>query len=300
MCLKDGDRHLVYPKIARHSDLALHPLTDITTLVDVLALSNKNNQCKVVQVLARLEQWQIKVAYIKSLQDEEERVSEIEEQSLLKTEPDKVRLAPALSELLAIGKQSTSFLASIPRDTLASTEFEQYKKPLDYARQITALQDAEVTKAVGRWHSALEVVCNALSNKFPDRWRARAIDEHDEDFVKNKVLQQSLISSMGTDYLSATQWVACFKKNFQSMVDAFEEQHKGEFTKFEAILGDSCDLSATTLAYNVMLHQFPKKSQSDRRQALKDLKKKFRTKIGKGYDMPQALSDRMLQHVNMK
>ena len=114
------------------------------------------------------------------------------------------------------------------------------------------------------------------------------------------MLQQSLISSIGTDYLSATQWVACFFKNFQSMVDVFEEQHKVEFTKFEAILGDSCDLSATILAYNVMLHQFPKKSQSDRRQALKDLKKKLRVKIAKGYDLPQALSDRMLQHVNMK
>ena len=290
---------MVYPKIARHADLASHPATDITTLVDILALSNKNNQCKVVQVLARLEQWQIKIAHIKALQDEEERVSEIEEPALLKTPPDQARLAPALSQILTIGKDFASFLASIPRDALSSDEFKIYK-PLDFTRQITELQEAEVVKAVGRWHSALEVVCNALSTKFPDRWRARAIDEHDEDFVKNKVLQQTLIANLGTDYLTATQWIACLKKDFVSMAEKFEEHHKGELAKFEDVLGDCCDLSGTILAYNVMLHQFPKKSQAERRQAFKDLKKKLKAKIGKSYDLPQALNDRVLQHVNMK
>ena len=164
-----------------------------------------------------------------------------------------------------------------PRGTPAGTEPELYGPP-DCARRVAALRGAEVAKAVGRRHGALGAVCDALSTKFPDRWRARAIDEHGEDFVGNRVLRQGLVSGMGADCLSATQWIACLKKNFQSIVDAFEEQHKGELTKFEAILGDSCDLSATILAYN----------------------KKLRLKIGKGYDMPQALSDRMLQHVNMK
>ena len=117
---------MVYPKVARHVDLAANQETVITTLVDVLALTNKNNQCKVVQVLARLEKWQIKVALVKSLQDEEERVSEIEEQSLLKTEPVEARLAPALSELLTLGRDFTSFLASIRRDVLEGAECAQY------------------------------------------------------------------------------------------------------------------------------------------------------------------------------
>ena len=79
--------------------------------------------------------------------------------------------------------------------------------------------------------------------------------------------------------------------------DAFKEAHKQSVEEFETVLTDACDLSATILAYNVLIHQFPKKSQNDRRQSLKDLRKKLKAKIGKSYSMPSQVSDRLQQAV---
>ena len=213
------NRHLVYPKNGRHADLASHPLTDITTLVDVVSPSNKQAESKVVQVMSRLEKVQVAIAKVKSLQDEEDRVADIEESALLKTEPEKARLAPALSELMALSKRFAALLAAFPHGDLTSAEFDMYK-PLDFTRQITEILNFEVSKALDRWHSALESVCTRITQIVPDQWRERAVDEHDADFVKQKTLQQHLIARLDTDYLSASVWLGSLEKIVPAM-DAF-------------------------------------------------------------------------------
>ena len=124
--IQAGDRHLVFPKDAKHAGLARHTLTPTSTLVDVLAISNMNVKCKVVQVLSRLEMLQVRIAETKSLNDEEDRVVDVEEANILRMEPAKARLAPCLAELALMSNDFASFLASIPRQEMTTEEFKEY------------------------------------------------------------------------------------------------------------------------------------------------------------------------------
>ena len=83
-------------------------------------------------------------------------------------------------------------------------------------------------------------------------------------------------------------------------MDAFNISHGEELKTFEQTLSDACDLSATILAYNVMIHGFPKKLLAERRQAWKDLRKKLKHNFGNRYDVPSAVSDRLQSAVSAK
>ena len=190
-------------------------------------------------------------------------------------------------------------MASIPRQELTTEEFKEYS-PFEFTRQVTEIQDAEFQKALGHWHSALEDICSRLQEIFPANGRSKTGDEYDIEFVKGKYLQQALVAGLGHDYLAAQNWLASLQNNVPTIMDAFKISHGEELKTFEQTLSDACDLSATILAYNVIIHAFPNKSPAERRQAWKDLRKKLKHKFGNKYDMPSAVSDRLQSAVSAK
>ena len=101
----------------------------------------------------------MKIARVKMLSNEEERVAEVEEAALLKTEPDKARLAPALSDLAATIAHFSAFVANIPREDLSSSLLTPYKFS-DMARQATVIQEQEMNKSLDRWKDALDNIRN--------------------------------------------------------------------------------------------------------------------------------------------
>ena len=79
-----------------------------------------------------------------------------------------------------------------------------------------------------------------------------------QTFVKQKIPQQNLVAGLGTDYLSASVWLGSLEK-IVPVMDAFKEKYTKPVEEFATVLTGACDLSATILAYNVLVHQFPTK-----------------------------------------
>ena len=90
----------------------------MTTLVDIVAMTQRTEECRLIQVLGRLEEVQMLLASVTMLSIEEDRAIEVDDAALLKTDCDKARLAPQLASLYTSIKDFTQFLASIPRETI--------------------------------------------------------------------------------------------------------------------------------------------------------------------------------------
>ena len=58
---------------------------------------------------------------------------------------------------------------------------------------------------------------------------------------------------------------------------------------------------AAILMYNVMIHKFPGTANAcEKRQAVKDVKKKIRSKFGDKYEVPEAIIKRVQIAINQK
>ena len=70
---------------------------------------------------------------------------------------------------------------------------------------------------------------------------------YDADYVKNKILVQSLINSLGTDFVDAAKWLKSLDK-LEHIKSAFEERWAEENTSITQALADANDLTATILS----------------------------------------------------
>jgi len=296
---QESDRHLVYPPNSpQHQALATHSETPSATLVDVLALTNRTLESKLTQVLTQLEVVQIQVAQVKMLNLEEDRIVEVEETGVLKTDVERARLGPALVELVKNMDYFAAFVTNVSQDDMTSTLFAPYKL-FDATRQFTMIHESELHRALDRWHGCLDTVCKALVMVLPENWKVSVIDTYDVDYVKSNVLVQSLITSLGSEYMSCSMWIASMKK-ISPLHVAFKSRHGTELQGFEEILADARDMAACVLAYNIMLNKFPKATPGDRRQQIKDLKKKLKAKLGKEYELPESVANRLTSAVTSK
>ena len=109
--MQEQDRHLVYPADAQQEVLAKHASTQTTTLVDVFAMTDRNASLRCDQILAKLAAVQMQIAQVKMLNIEQCRMAEVDDASLLRADPSKARLAPALERLHATSREFTLFLA---------------------------------------------------------------------------------------------------------------------------------------------------------------------------------------------
>ena len=293
---QEPDRHVLFPSDANHEMLQQHVATPTATLVELLALTDRVEEHKLVQVLSEVESLQIKFARLKMLNKEEERVTEVmEEIALLKTDPVKARLAPAIAELSTAITRFSAFIANIPSDELSSKSFAPYKFE-DMARQAAALHESEKIRALDRWHTALDAVCQQLRKVLPKDWRPKTIAEYDVEYVASRILVQSLITGLGSDYVSASTWLAGLQE-IESVWDAYKTRHEKSVDSITETLKDTRDIVSCILGYNMMLYKWPKVSATERRQQLKDLRKKLKGKLGKKYDMPEGMANRLQANV---
>ena len=70
--IQDGSRHLAYPASPNHTALSSHVLTDAIVLTDTLSSAGAHRECRLVQLLAKLEKAQVGVAHIHMLNIEED------------------------------------------------------------------------------------------------------------------------------------------------------------------------------------------------------------------------------------
>ena len=289
---------MVYPTdLSLHENLVRHEATHVDTLVDVLSMTNHIDDCRLVQVLKKLEVVQMTIAKVRMLNVEEDNLAEVDESSLLRTDAASARLAPTLASLSTEAREFTCFLANIPQASASSDAFGPYKFS-NMSEQITRIYEGELRKATDRWGGVFATVCSNLQAVIPAEWKEKALQEEHSTYVNSKLLVQSLITGLGSDYLHGTAWLASLE-TIPLVFAAFKAGCE-DFDKFKTVLSDTRDLIAVILGYNTITNKFPKASQAERRQFAKDLKKKLRSKFGKDYEMPQAMSDRIAAKINAK
>ena len=289
---------MVYPSNAPpHSEMAQQSPTPIVSLVDVLAMTDKVDESRLVQLLAKLETAQIVIALVKSLNLEEDKVCEVDETAILRLDATKACLGPALSDLQKASREFTQFLANVP---IADSQVFIPYKFAETSLKLQSIYDTELMKAVGRWHFALQAVCGQIQEVTPEEWKSKAIDSFDQPFVKSKILNKDLVSKLGTDYLVASAWLTSADK-IGVVFTAFQTHHEDDYKQWQKVLGETRDLVAAILMYNVMIHKFPGTANAcEKRQAVKDVKKKIRSKFGDKYEVPEAIMNRVQTAINQK
>ena len=115
------------------------------------------------------------LASVTMLNIEEDRVIEVDDAALLKTDCDKARLAPQLASLETIHTK-------------------------------------QLFKAIDRWHGALEGVTSDQQKVIPTEWKEKALNEYDQSYVDSKILVQSLITGLGSEYTAASSWLLSLTK----------------------------------------------------------------------------------------
>ena len=116
----------MFPSNPQNEIIARHEAATITTLVDILAMTQRTEECRLFQVLGRLEEAQMLLASVTILNIEEDRVIEVDGAALLKTDCDKARLAHQLASLYTSIKDFTQLLANIPRETIEGDTCSAY------------------------------------------------------------------------------------------------------------------------------------------------------------------------------
>ena len=88
--------------------------TQAVLFIDALSMSNRTQETFLVQALCKLEECQIALADCNRLSKEEDRLCDVDESSLLKTDLEGARLAPALVRLRQCIEGFATFIASLP------------------------------------------------------------------------------------------------------------------------------------------------------------------------------------------
>ena len=80
----------------------------------------------------------------------------------------------------------------------------------------------------------------------------------DVEFVKSKILVQTLIDDLGTEFVDCSKWPKSLDK-IEPAKAAFEARWEAELKAVRKNVKDANDITSAILSYNVLVHQFPKK-----------------------------------------
>ena len=108
-----------------------------------------------------------------------------------------------------------------------------------------------------------------------------------------------MITGLGSDYIAASSWLLALS-NIPYLYAEFKKRWTNHVETYGTVLHDTRDLVSTILTYNMIQNKYQGASAADRRQSLKDSKKKLRVKFGKDYDMPLAMNDRAQAAITQK
>ena len=71
---------------------------------------------------------------------------------------------------------------------------------------------AEMNKSLGRWKDVLNNLALHYVALMPDKWKERAVEDFEKDFVQSKFIVQGFIDGIGNDYRAADLWLLSFAK----------------------------------------------------------------------------------------
>ena len=233
-----------------------------------------------MQVLCKLELCQHEITAFKLMSVEEDRVADIDIVSLLRMDPVQAKLVPSFVSLDSLIKAFTFFTSTLSEADLTSDLMAPYKLEL-MTKQLDQQLQTQMGKAIARWKKALTLVHDQVVPILPEHWKARILESCDESFITNKILQKTLVDSLGSDYNAACTWLAGIHTTQLDLIPpAFAVLHNGLLEQVTDVVHDARALVSCVLGYTVLYNRMPKQSAGERRQSLKDFKKikaKFRT-----------------------
>ena len=259
--------NVVYPPQAEHTNLAREHAVSVTALVDTLSIANHQRDIKLVQALSKLEHCQLAIATVKMLDEEEWRVTDVEETALIKTTVSESKLGPALMDLDGCIKQFAAYVSKLNADDLQAWSDEYNFTGM--IQTLDEIMETELNKALDRWKCILNTLCEHYSTVLPDKWKEKAVESFDQEFVQNKIIVQNLIDGLGSEYCAVNAWLLSLAK-FPDLEQKFKDRWEKEFAFITATVKDVLVMVAVMLAYNCLLHKYPKLDASERRQAYKD------------------------------
>ena len=291
--------YTVYPEGANHTSFSTSTPTESMTLIDALSLADRNAEVHLVQALSKFELSQKALATVKMLSAEEERLCEIEESSVLKVDLESARLGPALCMLSASVKELAAYMSSVPSAELNKEPLVKYNFP-EIIQSLEALHKQELHIAIDRWKDIATALCKSVRAAIPTQWKEKALNDYDEKYVRSKLLQQSVLADLGSDYSHLNSWFKSLEKN-DEICAAFQARWEEELKQCKATTAEAVDLTSAILSYNTMIFKYPQiKTPEHRRQAYKDVKKKIKTKLGKSTEIPEKIQERMLAAISGK
>jgi hypothetical protein len=153
-------------------------------------------------------------------------------------------------------------------------------------------EGGEHKKAIDRWQVALASICGKYTRVMPESWQQRCVERCDEDFIKGKIVCQALVEGLGAEYMSVHGWLANLK-TLNVIYGHCLARYEFEMASHYKTVDDVVTIVAVMLSYNTLYFKFPKVDAEKRRAALKDLRKKIKTKLGKNVTIPSNISDRL-------
>jgi hypothetical protein len=275
--LQAENLHMIYPKDVDHAALARHVPTRKAEYIDLLSVTTDAESLKKikrVEILIKLEQIQINIAHCKALSLEEENVTQIEPQALIRITLPAGKLAPKISTLSATQKEFVNFLATLDAAEFSDQIFSVYKFQ-DMPKQLEDVIAEITTAAIKRWHKGLNAITTKLTDIIPESWRENCIDSMDEEYIKENIVTPAFIQGIGADYSRAKSWLESFQQ-FQSIKELYEATYKDELSHATALMMDTKLLVSLALVYNTILSKIPAcKNKDEKKQMAANLKKKL-------------------------
>ena len=226
----------------------------MTALVDTLSIANHQRDIKLVQALSKLEHCQLAIATVKMLDEEEWRVTDVEETALIKTTVAESKLGPALMDLDGCIKQFAAYVSKLNADDLQAWSDEYNFTGM--IQTLDEIMETELNKALDRWKCILNTLCEHYSTVLPDKWKEKAVESFDQEFVQNKIIVQNLIDGLGSEYCAVNAWLLSLAK-FPDLEQKFKDRWEKEFAFITATVKDVLVMVAVMLAYKLLAAQIP-------------------------------------------
>ena len=298
--LEAAEVYTLFPKNANIEVLAEQPSTPATVLVDTLAMAGHREDVLLIQALSKLEVCQIAIAKVKVISREEDRLTDVEEMALLQCDLETAKLAPALNSLSHSIKSFTEYISGLASADLAKDPLVKYKFP-EAVKGLTDICENEMQLAIDRWKDVLAGACTEIKKVFPPSWKEKSIKQYDVDFVKSKLLVQSVVDKLGNHYGPIGQWLRSLDKDCMEPIRvAFESRWEEELKECRTVITDAVELTCTILSYNILTFKMPKQTSAMRRQSIKDLRKKLKSKFGKACEIPEEVASRLTEAISGK
>ena len=285
---------MIYPdSLGAFSDdalLARHAATPKNEYVDLLFVTGGgDNVLKIrrAEILVKLEEIQVGIASCKALSKEEDNVVRIDAASLIRMTLAAAKLAPKITKLAVAKTEFTNLMSNFPEEALSHVLLNPYKFQ-GMPKQIEDVYNELLTTSIKRWEKGLRSVVDNLTKVLPEGWRLNCVDNANETWIKENIITPAFVQGVGADYSHAKRWLDSVEE-FQSIKERFECLFPGCLQEASTLVADAKIVVSLMLVYNTIYTKLPQcGSKEEKKQQIKDLKKKITPPQKKGSTEPPA------------